>query len=541
MIIETVPVEIALGGTSTVAFFQSERIAAPAPAVLWRTLGERAGNRLLHLLPEGARPLASIPALDIKGWVGAIGRVRYRDGKLSPRIARSDALHFLDLPAGALLVDGKALAAGADRIVRPWDEYWTRDLACALARDGRLAGTNDLLADVPGAAPKSLRLPIRRASLATTGDPAGPLILVYGRLGASTSLYFDGLPADIAAQLRFLEPGDLFSDLTWLAAASLVIITRGFEHTLATGVVDLLEEIGTPMLWFTDDDFVALAGEEPSLGYYRADAVRNFARRMSGIGVTSAGLAHAMSGFHTNILLFPCVLDTDLWRVRPRAPAEPLGGGVIGGAFRRRSFLNHVLPAARHIGLGLVAGGDLARGRSQAQILPFQFDFRRFVLDWQAIAPAILLHPYGDTANIASKGPGSLLAAAYLGAIPIVGDESAYAELGEDQGVLKATADPTSWREQMRRALDEQSRRELAARFERWIATSFDPEHARPVFTALAARACSGGEHAAEQRLMAALTSRTLQRALPRQPAWRRRLTRLRRSLERRLANPRRG
>lgn len=531
-------VEILLNGSVAEASFQGERVMGSSPAELWRRLGTVAGDGLLHLLPQDARPVQTTraaAAIAAEGAACAIGRVRYGGGGKSPFAARTETLHYLDRPAGSLIVDARTLVSCADRIVRPWDRYWTRDVALALSRDQIVTAVNEIVAHVEGSEPKSHRLPVARANLAPPTDAAVPLILVYGRVSASTSLYFDGLPADIAAQIRFLEPGNLFSDLPWLCAADLVVIVRGFEHVLVTGAVDLLEEIGTPMLWFTDDDYMALATEMASLGYYTPDAVIRFARRMSGIGITSRGLADTLSTYHETILSFPCVLDRDLWMKCPRVVAAPARGAAFGGPFRRNSFIKDVLPAAQAVGLDLYATPHLARGQSGVRTARVQDDFRRFVLEWQRLAPSVVLHPYGDTANIGNKSPGSILAAAYLGAVPIFGREPAYEDMSETEGVLKADPDPESWRKQIVRVLDENSREELAASFRSWVETNFDPERARPAFAALGKLAVPRGRDA-DERLAAAMASRTLQRTLPQQPLWRRRLARLRLSLERRLA-----
>lgn len=541
---KVIEVAISVNGGVAEASFQQKQLVAASPAELWRQLGAAAGDGLLHLLPHGARSAQSkqaVTAIAGRNAAGAIGRVGYTSGAISPLLQRTEMLRYLDVPAGSLIVDAQALRSCADRIQRGWDRHWTHDIALTLSRDRILAVSNEVVAEAGGEGSKSPRLPLRRASPVPPNDPTAPFILVYGRITASTSLYFEGVAADIAAQLRFLEPGDLFSDLPWLCAADIVVIVRGFEHVLVSGVVDLLEEIGTPMLWFTDDDLIALGSEVPSLGYYTSDAVRSFARRMSGIGVTSSNLVETLSRYHENTLVFPCVLDGDLWRQRPTVAASPPRGAVFGGSFRRNSFVRDVLPAARETGIDLYAATNLTRGQIGIRTMGARSDFRQFVLEWQRLAPMVVLHPYGETANVANKSVGSILTAAYLGAVPIVGHEPAYAGAGEAEGVLKAWPNADSWREQIARALDEKTRGELAAALRRWVEASFDPARARPTFDALSKLAAPGGEDAAAARLDAALRSRTLQQTLPRQPAWRQHLVRLRTSLERRLASLRRG
>jgi hypothetical protein len=137
---------------------------------------------------------------------------------------------------------------------------------------------------------------------------------------------------------------------------------------------------------------------------------------------------------------------------------------------------------------------------------------------WQREAPALLLHPYGDTANIGNKSVATLLCAAYFGAVPVVGDEPAYAGLDETHGVFKATRDPDDWYRQMQRLADPALRLAACQLLLRWADETCNLAASLPTFNRLLALARPNGRFAAEARLSAALASRTLQRTQPRQP-----------------------
>jgi hypothetical protein len=516
-------------------------VAAATPAELWRALANAAGETPLHLLEAGATPISAAAAraaaeLASGGLDAVFGRVRYRDGTLSGPQRKLELMRFLAVPPGAIIARGAALHRAAVVIANSWDSFWAADLANALRHTGPAAGSGEILAASATPAPPTARLPFTRASVAGQGTADdGPLILVYGRLEASVSLYFDGLPAALGARLRFLEPGDLFSDMVWLAAASLVVVVRGFEHMYLTGTLRLLLELGVPYVWFTDDDLTALAAEQRGFAYYAPETLRSFTAGAAAILATSAPLRATLAPLHDNIIEWPLVHDAAL-RPDHLDTARPLVAGVFGGAFRHRAFAEQVLPPLRARGISTFANADLARGAAGVSPVPFEVSFRSFVFRWQRLGLRALLHPAGVSANMANKSRASLLAAAYLGAVPVVADEQAYAGLGEAQGVIVAAPDPQSWGAALDRLADPAEGERLYRRLDSWCRTAFDPEHARAPFARLAALALPDDDAHRAMRWQQAAESRVLQQALPRRSRFGIAIESLRRSLSRRLA-----
>ena len=122
------------------------------------------------------------------------------------------------------------------------------------------------------------------------------------------------------------------------------------------------------------------------------------------------------------------------------------------------------------------AAGLLAAAGLAGTAVPFEADFSAFLARWRALELDAVVHPYGATANIGNKSAASLLVASYLGAVPVVGDEPAYAGLGEAEGVLKVAPRPEAWAAALERLSDATTSAQLRARLRDWCRASFGPQ-----------------------------------------------------------------
>ena len=320
-------------------------------------------------------------------------------------------------------------------------------------------------------------------------EPTAPVI-IYGKQEASVSLYFDGLPADLRQFMQFLVPSSPEQERRILLGARLVIVVREFARLVSTGTIKALRRAGIPIVWFVDDDLVALGREEPAFRNYTPSSVRGFARNCMALVATTPSLARTLARVHSTIVLWPSVRDDAFMPAGPSKAAEKLHIGAFGGGFRSASLQGHVLPALAQLQhtrpTRLFAVTNLLSGASAgAATLPFEPDFRRFIPAWQALGLHVLVHAYGISGNIANKSSSSLLVSWYLGAVPIVGDEPAYVAVGEAEGVLKAAPDPASWHSALVRAADPVEGARLFARLTEWCRSACDPELARVPFSTL--------------------------------------------------------
>ena len=330
-------------------------------------------------------------------------------------------------------------------------------------------------------------------------------ILVYGKLEASVSLYFDGLPADLRARLRFRRPVDLEQDLPWLMAASLVIVVREFAHMISRGTLVALQAAGVPVVWFTDDDLIALGREEAAFADCTERRVRRFLRHCEAVIVTSEPLTAVMAQWHRRVVLWPCVYNASLDGIARTARSDAMCVGAFGGGFRREAFRTQVLPAlaqwSRAEPVQVFAAAGLAgEGDVGVVTVAFEPSFLRFVQVWRDLRLRALVHPYGQTRNIANKSMASVLVASYLGAVPVLGDEPAYAGLSEAEGVLIAAPHPASWRLALERLADADEAAGLYARLRSWCRRSFHSDQARPAFARIAELAAPGGAAAEAAR-----------------------------------------
>ena len=349
----------------------------------------------------------------------------------------------------------------------------------------------------------------REMTQGTTPDfGASTRLVFYGEHSASLSLYLDGLPGHLAARVSVLPPRRLQTDLPLLAEAGLVVFVRGFEHVWRSGLLTALERAGVPCAWFTDDDLTALRRDQPGFAFYTDARVRDFAARMVAVIGTSPALCARLASFHRTVLHWPCVLDERLLAppaVHPTGrPNRPPRVACVGGDFRAEGLRRVVLPALDVLpGARVLLADRLAAGIPGAHVLPFEPDFPRFVATWRAAEPDILVHPPGQTANLSMKGPGTLLAALYLGAAPVVADEAAYGGLGIAQGVLRADDSVAAWRAALTRLADPDVRRQHLARLLAHFRAVASPEAARATIEALLAYAAPGGAAAAARQAAA--------------------------------------
>jgi hypothetical protein len=331
-------------------------------------------------------------------------------------------------------------------------------------------------------------------------QPVAPIVF-YGEHTASLSLYLDGLGPDLANKIAILPPSDLTKDFRHLSAAGLVVYVRGFEHVVRSGLDDALERLGVPRAWFTDDDLIALHGEQPGFQYYNRERVGRFANRMLALVGTTPAMCERLGSFHATVLHWPCVLDEALVPAAAAARSPPPRVGVVGGDFRRSGLRELVMPAIEGMpDAELIVAQPISSGISRATVLPFEPEFRRFIDAWRVAGPNILAHPPGRSGNIAVKGAGTLLASLYLGAVPVVADEPAFAGLGRPEGVIRVAADVAQWRAAFLELSDPEARARHFGSLAAYCRTAFPANGPRQTIDLLLARTAPLGP-AAQARL----------------------------------------
>jgi hypothetical protein len=342
------------------------------------------------------------------------------------------------------------------------------------------------------------------------GDP-NIRILLYGKVGASTSLYFDGLKAEYANNISMFEPINLEHDLPVLLEADVVIVIREFLHMIRRGTLGALVAANIPVVWFADDDLMTLGREIPAFADYTQVSVQRFLRRCAAVIVTSSPLAETLGRLHPHVVVWPCVFSEALAIGPNNFGVGALRIGVIGGGFRKASLQADVLPATRAIAakspIEIYTSDDYSEITDLIQI-PFEPIFDRFIKRWQTLNLHAVAHPYGDSRNIANKSQGSVLVSCYLGAVPVVGDEPAYAGLGEAQGVLRVKRGAESWQRAFQRLQDADEAEALFGNLNNWCRTNFAPVGALPAYATIQRLAAPRESQRFERRWRDVLTWR---------------------------------
>ena len=421
------------------------------------------------------------------------------------------------VPVGSVLFTREHFLKTAEKLSAPaWDSWWHFDLVRLGAATGFVCLLDRVVTRTDRALPSlthAQRLAPLVRSVAGSSPGQEPVILVYGSMEASVSLYFEGLPPDLQRQIRFYAPCDPVSDLPHLAMASAIIIVRDFEHMVKNGLLEILAAMEVPLFWFTDDYLESLRPEYPAFCHYDSASMKAFLSRMRGVLVSTPPLVEIYGRQHDTVIHWPSVFDEMLagpMSVETNPPFFRVG--AFGGSFRRDSLRQDVMPAIRSLpgesAMRLYLRNDLARGMEAERIVPMPFDssYRQFVFRWQRLGLHAVVHPFGRTRNIGNKSLGSILTARYLGAVPIVAAEGAQRELGERQGVLVVGKGSSPWREALQRVSDPNERRRLFAALDAWCREEFSPEKSREPYARLVS--LLPGPHAGdgEQRLARAFS-----------------------------------
>lgn len=501
-------------------------ITAASPAALWRRLASTYPDAMFSftapgIAPNGAAIAVCAAELVIAECDIAVGRVEFGGGRRPWRVRRVEDLRFIAAPPGAAILSARALkTAGRALAQRPWDDWWLFDLVREGAAVHRVQLSEAVLATANPATAghHSGLVPFDRAGVNAVHP--GPMVLIYGPIMASVSLYFDGLPPDLAARVRFLRPGDPARDLNWLAAADVIVIAREFEELVEGGMIDVIRAMGTRCFWFTDDDFLAFGRQNYRERYYSEEHLGVFLSQIEGVVVSTPALGRVMAPFARRVITWPNVFDRSLAAEGTVRDEGVLRVGAVGGEFRRRSLEESVIPALAGLrstpALELFVREELLAGRptpAGVTLLPFEPSLRQFVRRWQALGLHALVHPTGAAENMGTKSPGTILVAAYLGAVAIVTDEVAYSGIGEEHGILKVEDTPAGWAGAVRRAADPVEREVLVRRLRAWCEVAFRGEGARAPFEALTAGLAGATATERQRRLERALSSPALDRA----------------------------
>ncbi|MGH6883267.1 MAG: hypothetical protein ACREFM_20260 [Hypericibacter sp.] len=125
--------------------------------------------------------------------------------------------------------------------------------------------------------------------------------------------------------------------------------------------------------------------------------------------------------------------------------------------------------------------------------MPPVYLYDDFAERWRRPGIDILVHSKGASSNIAYKTDSVLLTSLYLGAVPLVTDEIAFARAGENEGIIKVNGASSEWSAAIERVRDANVRAELMKRLEAYCRSHFDPAYNAGVFETILASAKPAG------------------------------------------------
>lgn len=319
---------------------------------------------------------------------------------------------------------------------------------------------------------------------------AGPLTI---------AAYSLDLPCYACAQLRLLGPARVLADqvrLRWAArsdgrdyaisaqamdGADLIVFTRHFPGQATWPLVEQALRSGVPVVYDTDDDFLAVPDDHPL--HARLAPVAPFARRLSrrafAVTVSTPELARAFAGLARRVTVLPNLLDRALWPgppLRPEGPVHFVFAGTPSHAADLAALgpvLDEVRDRLRN-GARFTAVGCPAP-RPWMEERPFLNDYAAYARLMAELRPDIGLAPLSDTPFNRCKSAVKWLEYAALGAVGVFADLPPYAPV--EHGVTGFTVgpDPRAWIEVATRlARDAPLRRDMALRANREVLARHD-------------------------------------------------------------------
>jgi glycosyltransferase involved in cell wall biosynthesis len=303
----------------------------------------------------------------------------------------------------------------------------------------------------------------------------GSILVVNLHYNASTTLYFDMLPEDVAGRVRVMSFHSGFG-VEELMRATCVIFVR--HISVYRPWIDAAKALGIPAYFFLDDNLPLLAqsGEIVVPGEnLEVSAMRKDLKLFDGVLLSSPNLLEYFeeNDLHANLQHFPvsCV-DQRMLPLDYQEPKEKNETVIAfaGGSHRNKGLWQVVFPALKRLAsqgtrIHVVAPEpdraehlDLLNHLPKTMrvtTLPFEegylFAMRRFA----RFSPDLMIHAPSDTKNNRFKTLHPLLTAKLLGATAVVPSTAPYDDIAR-LGVAIVVEDAlneSSWHDYMSRIL----------------------------------------------------------------------------------------
>lgn len=315
-------------------------------------------------------------------------------------------------------------------------------------------------------------------------------VALVGWLTASVSLYWICSAGSRLDSIIFIDPEapEAIANPAIIHSDLVVFVREIFSPGHQTKL-DLCRSLKIPHVYFVDDNLPVLARDEPAWSKYSLNAMQNELSSFEGVIVSSANLQVDFRNLniHSKIDRVTPVFDKDLMQKlrraknRRRQEHDKFDVGFFGGSFRVQSLINIVRPA-------LDNSSEYTRLVTRPIPIDFSSDkithynatespyFFGFLDEWAKYGLDVIAHPSGTTGNIDFKSENAILVSFYLGAVPIVTEEAAYAGFGREQGVEKVENNITSWQEAFERLRDRSYRSEMLSKLEQTCLSHFSAQ-----------------------------------------------------------------
>ncbi|CAB3731588.1 hypothetical protein LMG22037_05627 [Paraburkholderia phenoliruptrix] len=295
----------------------------------------------------------------------------------------------------------------------------------------------------------------------------GYILVVTLNYDASTYLYFNMLPPEVAKRVRIISANSGYG-VEELARASFVIFVRHINAFSAW--IAAARAMKVPMYYFLDDNLTLLAktGELPSGNEnYRPEQYRKDLARFDGVLLSSKNLLEYFEEeiLHDKLHLFPVACHDQrsmfIDYYEDKRPGE-LVIACATGSHRAKGLWEIVFPAIQKLAsdgrnVHLVAPApsedeymsliENTPANLRVTLIPFESDYVFAMRRFARHAPDLLVHAPSATVNNAYKTLHPLMSALIMNAAPVLPDTEPYDRI-LDRGnavFVHDSAKPLSW------------------------------------------------------------------------------------------------
>lgn len=263
--------------------------------------------------------------------------------------------------------------------------------------------------------------------------------------------------------------GEYFTDLELMRSADLVVVQRVYAQENHKAYLDLILDLGKPVIYEVDDLMFDIPPDNPHYGEYmrHRQIILDTMARADAVTVSCPALAEAAAPLARQVHVLPNLVDAELFEAAVPEAGEMVTLGLVGTPTHEPDFalldeaLDQVLAAypgrVRLVFMGLLPARWA--GHPAVTYVPFEVDYRAYAGKLKGLGLDIALVPLADTAFNRAKSNIKWLEFSAAGIAGVYSDLPPYAAVRDGATGLKVANTTQAWRQAIAGLVEDPARR----------------------------------------------------------------------------------